>query len=141
MSRRFTGTPLCAAQTLGFGESHSFGAVKQVCRKGTFLKLGWVPTVPNPSVPIRELRTLLQARDNLVGLSTNLKHRGHGALTRPGILTDAAAVASARGRQRLAATAAGLPEADRHLLLVVLQQLEGLEQAIATLARLLPISD
>ena len=66
-------------------------------------------------------------------MTTKLKNMGHGALTRHGILTDAAAFASARGRQRLAATAAGLPDADRHILLVVLQQLEGIEQAIATL--------
>jgi transposase len=97
-----------------------------------FLKLGWVPTVPNPSPQIRELRTLLQARDNLVELTTKLKNMGHGALTRHGILLDTAAFASARGRQRLAALE-GLPAGDRQILLVVLQQLEGIEQAIATL--------
>jgi transposase len=97
-----------------------------------FLKLGWVPTVPTPSPQIQELRTLLQARDNLVGMTTKLKNMGHGALTRHGILTDAAAFASARGRQRLAATQ-GLPEGDQQILQVVLQQLEGIEQAIATL--------
>jgi transposase len=97
-----------------------------------FLKLGWLPTVPNPSPQIRELRTLLQARDNLVGMTTKLKNMGHGAFTRHGILIDANAFASARGRQRLTKTE-GLPESERRIVEVVLQQVENLEQAIATL--------
>ena len=97
-----------------------------------FLKWGWLPTVPNPSPQIRELRTLLQARDNLVGMTTKLKNMGHGAFTRHGILIDANAFASVRGRPRLATTA-GLPESDQRIVEVVLQQLENLEQAIATL--------
>ncbi len=78
------------------------------------------------------MRTLWQARDNLVEMTTKLKNMGHGALTRHGILSDANAFASARGRQRLATTA-GLPSGDRQILVTVLQQLENLEQAIATL--------
>lgn len=97
-----------------------------------FLKLGWLPTVPNPSPQIRELRTLLQARDNLVGMTTKLKNMGHGVFTRHGILIEASAFASARGRQRLATTQ-GLPESEQRIIEVVLQQLENLEQAIATL--------
>lgn len=95
-----------------------------------FLKLGWLPTVPTPSPHIRELRTLFQARDNLVGMSTQLKNMGHGVLTRHGIQSDASAFASVRGRQRLAALD-GLPKAEQQILQVVLQQLESLEQAIA----------
>lgn len=93
-----------------------------------FLKLGWLPTVPNPSPQIRELRTVLQARDNLVGMTTKLKNMGHGAFTRHGILIDANAFASVRGRQRLATTA-GLPGSDQRIVEVVVQQLENLEQA------------
>lgn len=99
-----------------------------------FLKLGWVPTVPNPSPRIRELRTLLQARDTLVGMTTKLKNMGHGVFTRHGQLINANAFASVRGRQRLATTE-GLPAGDQHILAVVLQQLEHLEQAIATIER------
>ena len=47
-----------------------------------FLKLGWLPTVPNPSAQIRQLRTLLHAREDLVEIATKLKNIGHGALTR-----------------------------------------------------------
>jgi transposase len=97
-----------------------------------FLKLGWLPTVPTPSPQIRELRTLFQARDKLVGMSTQLKNMGHGVLTRHGRRSDASAFASVRGRQRLAALD-GLPEAEQQILRVVLQQLESLEQALATI--------
>jgi transposase len=97
-----------------------------------FLKRGWVPTVPTPSPQIRELRTRLQARDKLVAMTPKLKDRGHGALTRQGLLIDAAGFTSARGRHRRAATA-GLPEAARQIFLGVLQQLESLEQALAPL--------
>jgi transposase len=97
-----------------------------------FLKLGWVPTVPNPSPQIRELRTLFQARDNLVGMTTKLKNMGHGVFTRHGQLIDVNAFASGRGRQR-PATTAGLPAGDQQILGIVLQQLENLKQAIATI--------
>jgi transposase len=94
------------------------------------LKVGWLPTVPTPSPQIREVRTLLQARDNLVGRTTKLKNMGHGTFTRQGIRIEASAFASARGRHRLATTGE-LPDRERHILEVVLQQLEHLEQAIA----------
>ncbi|MGE0827091.1 MAG: transposase [Candidatus Binatia bacterium] len=96
-----------------------------------FLKLGWLPTVPNLSPQIRKLRTVLPARDNLVGMTTKLKNMGHGAFTRHGILIDSTAFISARGRQRLAMTEE-LPESERQIVEVVLQQLDTLEQAIAT---------
>ena len=70
--------------------------------------------MPNPSPQIRELRTLLQARDNVVGMTTKLKNMGHGAFTRQGMLIAGNAFASARGRPRLATTD-GLPESARLL--------------------------
>ncbi len=97
-----------------------------------FLKLGWVPTVPNPSPQIRELRTLFQARETLVGMTTKLKIMGHGVCTRQGKLIAANAFASGRGRQRLA-TIEGLPAGDQHLLGVVLQQLAHVEEAVASI--------
>lgn len=123
------------------GEPHRFAVISRSKKKtdrhdasvlARFLKLGWLPTVPNPSPQIHELRTLLQARDNLVGMTTPLKNMGPGVFTRQGILIEASAVASGRGRQRLATTGE-LPESERHILEVVLQQLENLEQAIAIL--------
>jgi transposase len=97
-----------------------------------FLKLGWLPTGPNPSAKIRQLRALLQAREELVESATKLKNIGHGALTRNGITVEGSAFASARGRQRLAGRE-GLPDGDRHILLVALPQIEAVEQATDTL--------
>lgn len=122
-------------------DPHRFAVISRSTKKtdrqdasllARFLKLGWLPTVPNPSPQIRELRTLLQARDNLVGMTTKLKNLGHGVFTRHGLLIEASAFASARGRQRLAAIE-GLPESERRIVEVVLQQLENLQQAITTL--------
>jgi transposase len=79
-----------------------------------FLTLGWVPTVPNPSPQMRELRTVFQARETLVGRMTKLKNMGHGGCTRHGKVIAATAFASGCGRQRLATTA-GLPAGDQHL--------------------------
>jgi transposase len=97
-----------------------------------FLKLGWVPTVPNPSAQIRQLRALLHAREDLVEVATKLKNLGHGALTRTGLTVEGSAFASVRGRQRLAGME-GLPSGDRQILLVALQQIEAIEQASDTL--------
>jgi transposase len=97
-----------------------------------FLKLGWVPTVPNPSPQIRQLRALLHAREDMVEITTKLKNIGHGALTRNGITIEGSAFASVRGRQRLAGRE-GLADGDRHILLVALQQIEAVTQATETL--------
>ena len=97
-----------------------------------FLKLGWLPAVPTPGPQIRQLRALLHAREDMVEIGTKLKNIGHGALTRNGLTVAGSAFASARGRQRLAETE-GLPDGDRHILLMALQQIEAIEQAGDTL--------
>ena len=97
-----------------------------------FLKLGWLPTVPIPSPQIRQLRALLHAREDMVEITTKLKNIGHGALTRNGITVAGSAFASARGRQRLAETE-GMPDGDRQILLMALQQIEAVAQAGDTL--------
>ena len=51
--------------------------------------------------------------------------------TRNGIPVEGSAFASAWGRQRLARRE-GLPDRDRHILLVALQQIEAVEQATDT---------
>ncbi len=65
-----------------------------------FLKLGHLPAVPVPSVQIRQLRHLLQARETLVGMTTKLKNMGHAALSRNGIALSRTAFASVGRRRR-----------------------------------------
>jgi hypothetical protein len=85
-----------------------------------------------PSPQIRQLRALLHAREDMVEITTKWKNIGHGALTRTGLTVAGSAFASARGRQRRAETE-GLPDGDRHILRVALQQIEAVEQAGDTL--------
>ena len=96
------------------------------------LKLDWLPTVPIPAEPIRQLRTLLEARDGLVKLRTKVKNRGHGVLLRHGLAKGRAAFASPRSRQQLL-TQPGLPAVEQLILQSVVCQSEALDQAIAVL--------
>jgi transposase len=100
------------------------------------LKLGWLPTVPTPGPRMRQPRALLHAREDMVEITTKLKTSGHGALTRHGLTVAESAFASVRGRQRLAETE-GLPDGDRHILLVAVPQIEAMEQALDTLEQAL----
>jgi transposase len=97
-----------------------------------FLKLDWLPTVPIPAEPIRQLRTLLEARDGLVELRTKVKNMGHGVLLRHGLAKGRAAFASPRSRQLLL-TLAGLPAVEQLILQSVVRQIEALDVEIATL--------
>jgi transposase len=74
-----------------------------------------LPTVPIPAEPIRQLRTLLEARDGLVELRTKVKNMGHGVLLRHGMAQGRAAFASAQSRQRLL-TLVGLPAVEQLIL-------------------------
>jgi hypothetical protein len=96
------------------------------------LTRGWVPTVPHPSPQRRAVRTVFPARAHLGGRAPQLKTRGPGALPRPGSVIGASAFAAARGRPRWPTTA-GLPAGEGPIVWGVLQQLEPLEQALATL--------
>jgi transposase len=97
-----------------------------------FLKLNWLPTVPIPTEPIRQLRTLLEARDGLVELRTKVKNMGHGVLIRNGVAKGRAAFASSRSRQQLL-TLPGLPTGEQVILQSVVRQIDALDQEIVTL--------
>ena len=87
---------------------------------------------PIPAGPIRQLSTLLEARDGLVELRPKVKNMGHAALMRNGMTKGCAALASARSRQPLL-TLPGLPAVEQRLLLTGVRQIEVLDQGIATL--------
>jgi transposase len=97
-----------------------------------FLKPGWLPTVPMPTEPIRQLRTLLEARDGLVELRTKLKNMGHALLARNGIAKGRAAFASARSREQVLELPT-LPAVDRLILQTLVRQLAALDHEIVTL--------
>jgi transposase len=65
-----------------------------------FLKLGYLPEVPVPSVRFRRLRQLFAARETLGSIRTKLKNMGHAALTRNGIALSRSPFASAASRAR-----------------------------------------
>ena len=97
-----------------------------------FLKMDWLPTVPIPAEPIRELRTLLEARDGLVELRTKVKNMGHGVLIRNGMTKGRAAFASTRSRQQLLGLP-GLPVVEQVILHSVVRQIDALDGEITTL--------
>jgi transposase len=97
-----------------------------------FLKLNWLPTVPLPTEPIRQLRTLHEAREGLVELRTKLKNMGHALLARNGIAKGRAAFASPRSRQQLLALPQ-LPAVDRLILQSLVRQLAALDQEVSAL--------
>ena len=97
-----------------------------------FLKLDYLPSVPVPSVRIRQLRHLLQARETLVGMRTKLKNIGHGALTRNGIALSRSAFASKMSRARLAKRD-DLASADALIMQAALRQIEELDREIEAL--------
>jgi transposase len=97
-----------------------------------FLKWDWVPTAPMPTEPIRQVRTLLEARDGVVELRTKVKNMGHAVLARNGITRGRAAFASARSRQHLL-TLLSLPAVDRLILQALVRQLAALDHEVDTL--------
>jgi transposase len=101
-------------------------------RLARFLKMDWLPTVPIPPEPSRQLRTLLDARDGLVEMRTKGKNMGQGALIRNGVSKGRAAFASARSRQQLLVVP-GLPAVEQLILQSVVRQIDALDQEIATL--------
>jgi transposase len=97
-----------------------------------FLKLRHLPAVAVPSLQVRQLRHLLQARETLVGMATKLKNMGHAALTRNGVALSRAAFASTGSRKRLAERE-DLASADRAIMDSALRQLSTLEAEVAQL--------
>lgn len=94
-----------------------------------FLKLDCLPQVPIPSEQIQQLRHLLQARESLVRMLTQLKNMAHAALVRSGYAYGRAAFNSARSRARLA-TLEQLTAVDRQVIEMALRQMKQVEQEI-----------
>jgi transposase len=97
-----------------------------------FLKMDWLPRVPIPAEHIQQLRHLLQARESLVRMLTQLKNMGHAALVRSGYAKGRAAFKSKRGRAVLLELEQ-LSAPDRQILEMTLRQMEQVEGEIAEL--------
>ena len=77
--------------------------------------MDWFVHCSDPSQTVRQLRTLLEARDGLVELRTKVKNMGHGVLIRNGVSKGRAAFALERGRQQLLRLP-GLPAVEQVML-------------------------
>jgi transposase len=102
---------------------------KDAAMLARFLKLGWLPEVPQPSEQVEQLRHLLQARESLVRMQTQLKNMGHAALVRSGYAYGRAAFKSIRARKELAELEQ-LTDVDRQIVEMVLRQIGELEAEI-----------
>jgi transposase len=102
---------------------------KDAAMLARFLKLGWLPEVPQPSEQVEHLRHLLQARESLVRMQTQLKNMGHAALVRSGYAKGRAAFSSKRTRMRLARLEE-LTDVDRQIIEMVVRQIEQIEAEI-----------
>jgi transposase len=97
-----------------------------------FLKLGWLPEVPVPTVEIQQLRHLLQARESMTGMLVQLKNMGHAALVRSGYAYGRAAFKSKRARVKLLSLEQ-LSAADRKVLEMAIRQMSEVESEIGKL--------
>jgi transposase len=105
---------------------------KDAAMLARFLKLGWLPEVPVPSEQIQQLRHLLQARESLVRMLTQLKNMAHAALVRSGYAMPRSAFASPRPRSRVAKLE-GLSSVDRQIIEIALRQMSEIEQEVSRL--------
>jgi transposase len=97
-----------------------------------FLKLGWLPEVPVPTEQVEQLRHLLQARESMVRMLTQLKNMAHAALVRSGYAYGRAAFNSARARAKLTELAQ-LTTADRQIIEMALRQMAQVEGEVKRL--------
>jgi transposase len=102
---------------------------KDAAALARFLKLDCLPQVPIPSEQIQQLRHLLQARESLVRMLTQLKNMAHAALVRSGYAMGRAAFNSVRSRARLA-TLEQLTAVDRQVIEMALRQMSQVEQEV-----------
>jgi len=97
---------------------------------------GTLPTVWIPPGAVRDARELPRTRMTLVGQRTQLKNRVHATLAKYGITPpEVSDLFGKAGRQALAGLIEQLPPNTVHATRAVLQQLDGLEQAIAAVER------
>lgn len=97
-----------------------------------FLKLDYLSSVLVPSERIRQPCHLLQARETMVGMRTNLKNMGHGALTRNGIAQSRSAFALRLSCTRLSRRD-HLAPADALILQAALRQIAELNREVEAL--------
>jgi transposase len=102
---------------------------KDAASLARFLKLGCLPQVPVPSEQIEQLRHLLQARESLVRMLTQLKNMAHAALVRSGYAYGRAAFNSPRTRGKLARLEQ-LTAVDRQVIEMTLRQMSQVEQEV-----------
>jgi transposase len=105
---------------------------KDAAMLARFLKLGWLPEVPVPSEAVEQLRHLLQARESLVRMLTQLKNMAHAALVRSGYALKRSAFASPRTRGRVAELE-NLSVVDRQIIEMTLRQMSETEQEVSKL--------
>jgi len=105
---------------------------KDAAMLAQFLKMGWLPTVPIPDDHIQQLRHMLQAREGLVRMLTQLKNMGHAALVRSGYAMGRAAFKSPRSRGRLLKLEQ-LTAVDRQIMEMCLRQMSQVEGEIGRL--------
>jgi transposase len=102
---------------------------KDAASLARFLKLGCLPQVPIPDEHIQQLRHLLQARESLVGMLTQLKNMAHAALVRSGYAYGRAAFNSPRSRASLCSLEE-LTAVDRQVMEMAIRQMSQLEQEV-----------
>jgi transposase len=105
---------------------------KDAAMLARFLKVGWLPEVPIPTEQVEQLRHLLQARESMVRMLTQLKNMAHAALVRSGYAKGRAAFNSKRSRGRLLKLEE-LTAVDRQVMEVALRQMSQIEEEVERL--------
>lgn len=105
---------------------------KDAAMLARFLKLSWLPEVPIPTEQVEQLRHLLQARESLVRMLTQLKNMAHAALVRSVYAYGRAAFNSKRSRGRLLSLEQ-LTVVYRQVLEMSLRQMGELEGEVSKL--------
>jgi transposase len=105
---------------------------KDAAMLARFLKLGWLPEVPVPTEQVEQLRNLLQARESMVQMLTQLKNMAHAALVRSGYAKGRAAFKSKRIRVKLLSLEQ-LSAVGRQVLEMTLRQMSQVEGEVQKL--------
>ncbi|HEX8088967.1 MAG TPA: transposase [Blastocatellia bacterium] len=105
---------------------------KDAAMHAQFLKMGWLLRVPIPDEHIQQLRHLLQARESMVRMLTQLKNMSHAGLVGSGYAYGRAAFKSKRSRARLSSLDQ-LSAADRMVIETALIQMSQIEAEVERL--------
>lgn len=93
------------------------------------LKLGYLPAVTAPGEQVEQLRHLLQAREGMVRMLTQLKNMAHASLVRSGYPYGRAAFNSKRARATLLSLEE-LTAVDRQIIEMSIRQMSQVEDEI-----------